>query len=109
VENLVLSLGAGVYEELVFRLICFTLLSLFFIDFLGFSKKFGGLWIVLIGALAFSAYHYLGDEPFAWRAFLFRTAAGIYFGVLYLLRGFGITAGSHAAYDIFVAFLRHAT
>jgi hypothetical protein len=44
-------------------------------------------------------------EHFQWRSFLFRTAAGTYFGLLFLFRGFGITAGSHAAYDILILFL----
>jgi hypothetical protein len=33
---------------------------------------------------------------------LFLTAAGLYFGMLYILRGFGITVGTHALYDVLV-------
>ena len=107
-ENLILSCGAGVYEELVFRLMAFGLLSLLLVDFLGLSKGKAGFLIMVIGAVAFSAYHYLGSEVFNWRSFAFRTAAGVYFGAVYLTRGFGVTAGSHAAYDIIIATLRFA-
>lgn len=102
----VLSLGAGVYEELVFRLISFTLLSFVFVDLLSIRKSVSSLLIVLISALLFAAYHYLGDEPFRLWTFTFRTAAGIYFGVVFACRGFGVTAGSHAAYDLCIVGLR---
>src|SRR5213079_1728732 len=94
----VLSLGAGVYEELVFRLIAFTLLNVLLIDLWKLRKPHAYLWMVLISAVTFALYHYLGTERFGWRTFAFRTAAGIYFGLLFLLRGFGITAVAHAGY-----------
>jgi len=101
----VLSLGAGVYEELMFRLIAFTLLSFLVFDFLKMRVVFGSLLIVLTSALLFSAYHYLGGEPFRWWTFTFRALAGLYFGCVFLCRGFGITAASHASYDILILFL----
>ncbi|MGH7214106.1 MAG: CPBP family intramembrane glutamic endopeptidase [Tepidisphaeraceae bacterium] len=99
---LVLSLGAGVYEELVFRLIAFTLLTLVLVDLLKLPKVWCCLPIVFISALVFALYHYWGSEAFEWRSFAFRTFAGIYFGLIFLTRGFGITAGAHAAYDVIV-------
>ena len=105
----VLSIGAGIYEELVFRLIGLTLLHVVFVDILAFEKFWAYLYMVAISAVAFALYHYLGSEPFAWRSFAFRTLAGVYFGVLFLGRGFGITALSHSSYDIIVVLLRFAT
>lgn len=105
-DVVIMSLGAGVYEELVFRLAFFALLSLVVKDALRVSPVWSALWVVVLSAFAFSAYHYLSPaEHFQWRSFLFRTAAGAYFGVLFLLRGFGITAGCHAAYDILILYL----
>jgi hypothetical protein len=98
----ILCLGAGIYEELVFRLIVLTILTLLVKDLLQCPGRFGTLLVVLISALMFSGYHYLGPETFRWRTFAFRTLAGIYFGALFLLRGFGVTAATHAAYDILV-------
>jgi hypothetical protein len=102
----VLSLGAGVYEELIFRLVGFTVLSFVLIDVLEMRKGLGSLLVVVISSALFAGYHYLGDEPFRWWTFAFRTLAGLYFGVVFLCRGFGITAGSHAAYDVCVVALR---
>jgi len=73
---------------------------------MGLPKSVTSLLMVLISAVLFSLYHYLGDEPFLWQTFAFRTVAGIYFGILFLCRGFGITAGSHVAYDVLLALLR---
>jgi hypothetical protein len=102
---LIMSIGAGIYEELVFRLIAFTLLNLILIDFFEMKKPLGYALIVLIPAVVFSLYHYLG-EPFTWQSFAFRTLAGVYFGAIFICRGFGITAGCHAAYDIIIVSLR---
>jgi hypothetical protein len=105
-DTIIMSLGAGVYEELVFRLALFTLLSLVFRDILKIRSAWLNLGIVLISALAFSTYHYLSPlDVFNWRSFAFRTLAGAYFGGIFLLRGFGITSATHAAYDVMILFL----
>lgn len=105
-DVVIMSLGAGVYEELVFRLALFALLSFVLRDALKINAFWSHLSVVVLSALAFSGYHYLSPvEHFQWRAFLFRTAAGAYFGVLFLARGFGITAGCHTAYDILILYL----
>jgi len=64
------------------------------------EKRLSMLLIVVVSGILFSLYHYLGNEPFYWPSFIFRTVAGIYFGVLFMFRGFGVTAGAHTAYDI---------
>ena len=97
---IVLSIGAGVYEEMVFRLFLFTAMSALFVDLFKMSKLKSFLLMVAISSILFSAYHYLGQETFEMRSFLFRTLAGVYFGLIFTFRGFGITAGAHAAYDI---------
>ncbi len=101
-DDTILSLGAGVYEELVFRLILMTLLMMLLSDVLRFSRWPAGVLMVLISAVLFSLYHYLGNEAFQWRSFSFRTVAGVYFAGLFLTRGFGITAGCHVCYDILI-------
>lgn len=101
-DLLILCLGAGIYEELVFRLILLTLLALFIKDLLEFPRWPATLLVVAISAVMFSGYHYLGSETFHWRTFAFRGLAGVYFGTLFLTRGFGVTVATHAAYDILV-------
>jgi hypothetical protein len=104
-ETVILSLGAGVYEELVFRLILCTALAMVLRNVLKLDARISMLLLVVVSATLFSAYHYLGNEPFHWRIFVFRMMAGVYFAALFLWRGFGITAGSHMAYDILIAVL----
>jgi hypothetical protein len=105
-DMIIMSVGAGVYEELVFRLMLFSLLSLLLKDAIQLGTFTTHLGVVVGSGLLFAAYHYLSpSEHFMLRTFLFRTAAGAYFGLLFLLRGFGITAASHAAYDILILFL----
>jgi membrane protease YdiL (CAAX protease family) len=94
--------AAVYYEELVFRLIAFNLLAFILVDLWKMPKARGYLLVVFISAVLFAAYHYLGTERFSWRTLAFRTAAGMYFGAIYMTRGFGVTAGTHAAYDLMI-------
>jgi hypothetical protein len=105
---IVLSIGAGVYEELIFRLVFFTVLGFLLMDMCKLSRRVALPVMIVTSAIAFSLYHYRpsGLEDFHWESFAFRTAAGVYFGVIYAYRGFGITAGSHAAYDVCIVLLK---
>ena len=104
-NNALLSLGAGIYEEFVFRLVLMTLIFIVAADVLKLRKWFSQLLMVAISAVLFSLYHYLGPESFQLQSFVFRTGAGVYFAVLFLSRGFGITCGCHIAYDLTVVML----
>ena len=101
VARLTLSLGAGLYEELLFRVIIVSALAHAF-RLLGFGRLFAGAGATVIGALLFSAFHYMGPlgEPLRLESFVFRALAGVAFSLLYLTRGFGITAWTHALYDM---------
>ena len=106
--NIVTGIGAGIYEELIFRLILICVLMLLFQDVLRFSRKNSIILAVLVSAALFSAHHHIvyldgqlaSSAPFIWTEFGFRTIAGVYFAILFAIRGFGITAGTHAFYDI---------
>lgn len=102
--RLMLSLGAGLYEELLFRVIIVGALAWGGHRILGWSTRLSGIVAVTVGALAFSAIHYVGTygDQLTLYSFVYRTLAGVFFSALYLLRGFGITAWTHALYDIFV-------
>lgn len=106
--NVVTSIGAGIYEELVFRLILICVLMIVFQNVLRLSHKSSVVFAVLASAALFSAYHHIDffsgqlyqTDLFDLTRFIFRTIAGIYFAILFAIRGFGITAGTHAFYDI---------
>jgi len=104
--KLMLSLGAGLYEELLFRVILVGGLA-FALRWLTLGILPSGLIATIIGALIFSAFHYVGQygEPLQLASFTYRTIAGLVFSALYLLRGFGITAWTHALYDVYVLIL----
>jgi hypothetical protein len=101
--RLTLSLGAGLYEELLFRVVIVALISNG-LRLLGFGQLLAGVVAVIAGALLFSAFHYIGPfgEPLRLESFVLRTLAGLAFSALYLTRGFGITAWTHALYDVAV-------
>jgi hypothetical protein len=105
--NVVTGIGAGIYEELVFRLILMSVLIILFQNTLGFERKTSIMISVLLSAGLFSAHHHI-SVPLNWVEFGFRTAAGIYFAALFGIRGFAITAGTHAFYDIIATSLNAA-
>ncbi len=106
-ENVVISTGAGVYEELIFRMILVTAIVILLEDVLKFKQRRALISAVLIAAVLFAAHHHqpLGTEPYEFGRFAFRTLAGIYLGALFLLRGYGITAGCHAVYNVIIVTL----
>ena len=114
--DVVTGIGAGIYEELIFRLILMCLLMILLQDLMGLSHSGSITLSVLVSAALFSAHHHIifvngqfaSSSPFSWREFSFRTIAGVYFALLFAVRGFGITAGTHAFYDI-MATLINAT
>ena len=102
-SRLTLSLGAGLYEELLFRVVIVALLANS-LRLLGIGRLTSGVVATVVGALLFSAFHYIGPfgEPLRLESFVFRALAGLAFSALYLKRGFGITAWTHALYDVAV-------
>ena len=103
--------GAGVYEEVLFRL---TLMPLLAVVLHAFGVSWVKSWIAaaVLGSLAFAAAHHVGThgEPIAlaasgfWFAFSFRFIAGLFFSLLFVYRGFGIAVGTHAIYDMLAGF-----
>jgi hypothetical protein len=102
--QLMISLGAGIYEELLFRVLLVGALAWSGRHLLGWGARGSGVAATVVGAAVFSAFHYVG--PYGDRidlpSFTFRMLAGLVFSAMYLLRGFGITAWTHALYDVFL-------
>lgn len=103
--QLMISLGAGFYEELLFRVLLVGGLAWLAVRLFGWTAGWSGVFAAVTGALIFSAFHYLGPygDPWQLDSFTFRAIAGLLFSALYLTRGFGITAWAHALYDVFLA------
>lgn len=105
-QKLALSLGAGIYEELFFRVLLVSALLVLFKQFM--PRKKASVLAIIIAALLFSGVHYVGTlgDSFTFSSFLFRFLFGIGLNILYLKRGFGVAAWTHAFYDAFVIIFR---
>jgi Type II CAAX prenyl endopeptidase Rce1-like len=106
--QLVISLGAGLYEELVFRVLLVGALVRLFLALLPGGRGVATVLAVVVAALVFSGFHYVGPlgDTFAVPSFTFRAIAGVAFSVLYVTRGFGIAAWTHALYDLGLSLLQ---
>jgi membrane protease YdiL (CAAX protease family) len=101
VAQAVTFLGAGIYEELIFRLVLYSGLA-WVLRRATFGVPGSGVLAAVVSAAVFSAAHHIGPrgEAFEGYVFLFRTLAGVYFALLFRCRGFGVAAGAHACYDV---------
>jgi hypothetical protein len=99
--QIALSVGAGVYEELLFRVLLVGGLYLLFRRVMS-RRGHAYLAAAILGAVLFSYVHYVGPlgDAFTLGSFLFRFFFGLVLNILFLLRGFGIAAWTHALYDI---------
>jgi hypothetical protein len=106
VERLVSFVGAGIYEETLFRLLLLPAVY-YCMTGLGIPSPISMTLAMTASALAFAGAHHVGPmaEDFIWFNFIFRWIAGLFFAGVFVLRGFGIAVGAHAAYDILVGVL----
>jgi len=104
-QNIVGSLGAGIFEEVVFRLILMSVLALMLVRAaaaFGLPKVSGIAAAIVLSALIFSLFHHLGPgaPPFSRDQFVFRAFAGVVLGLMFALRGIGVCVYAHAMYDV---------
>jgi len=99
------SIGAGIYEELLFRLLMVGGTLYLARKVLRRDSPGVSVAVVLIAAGIFAGAHTLDDpNRFAWDSFLFRSAAGVYLGYVFAQRGIGVASGVHIVFDLFVKF-----
>jgi len=104
VQQVTLAVGAGIYEEFLFRVLLIAGISVILGFIFQWSEKTRNWAAMVIAAGIFSSFHFIGEygDFFSFNIFMVRFLAGIVLGTLYFLRGFGITAWSHAVYDLIV-------
>lgn len=99
----ILSFGAGFYEEVAFRVILFGAVAWLIHKRLKGARAYAweAGW-ALVAAAAFSAVHYVGSlsDSFSIASFLFRMTAGLFLTVIYRFRGFATAVWTHALYDV---------
>lgn len=104
IQQVTLAIGAGIYEEFLFRLLLIAGIS----SIIGFVFQWSPIlnkWIaMIIAAGIFSSFHFIGEfgDYFSFNIFMVRFLAGIGLGILYFFRGFGITSWTHSIYDLIV-------
>jgi membrane protease YdiL (CAAX protease family) len=103
--SLVGALGAGIYEELLFRLLLLSLLAWLFTrttNAFGLPKWPGVVLAMLVSSLLFALLHHVGQNlsHVDRRVFLFRTMAGLLLALLFVFRGIGVCVYTHALYNV---------
>jgi membrane protease YdiL (CAAX protease family) len=104
--QMLVSLGAGIYEEFVFRVLLLGALVFLLHRLLHLQQQLAYGIAAGLGALVFAAFHYIGPfgDPLQLPSFVFRFIAGLILTGLYLARGYGITAYTHSLYDLWITF-----
>jgi hypothetical protein len=108
-------LGAAIWEELLFRVVCYALLYLVTVRltrFFALTERVGVLLGDLVAILGssclFAAFHLelftrplgMGGEVFDSRIFLWRLLAGILLAGLFRWRGLGVAAWTHGLFNL---------
>ncbi len=102
--GIILSIGAGVYEEIVFRLLLLSALYFVLVKMCKINDGISGFLSIVIGAIIFSSLHYIGSlsDTFSTESFLFRFMAGLILSTIFIFRGLGIAVYTHALYDVWL-------
>ena len=105
-QQVLSAVGAGVYEEFVFRLLLVGLIVVASMRLLRLKKDLAVLVALLVSAVLFSLYHFSWEtspagQAFTWGLFIFRAVAGMCLAVTYVYRGFGIAVGAHTLWNLF--------
>jgi membrane protease YdiL (CAAX protease family) len=100
-DKIAVSIGAGLYEELVFRMLLIAVVHTVVCNVFKQSDLSGLTIGVIVSAILFALYHDLPNAgSLSALTLFFFSVAGLYLGILYVTRGFGIAAATHAAYDV---------
>jgi hypothetical protein len=106
--GLVMSLGAGLYEEIAFRVLLFGL-GLRCLKVLWPPRSWWRRALQVVGwaiscAALFSAWHHFGAfaDTLDGRVFVFRMVCGLVFTLIYATRGFAPAVWTHVVYDLWV-------
>jgi len=107
-QDLGLAIGAGIFEELLFRALLLSALWALLRHGLGTDRLTAGLVAIVASSWTFAAWHHwgIGAEPWCDGVVRFRFAAGAVLGTIFLTRGLGIAALAHGFYDVLVLFDR---
>jgi len=104
-SKIVSSFGAGIFEELLFRVLLLRVVYYFIAK----SSQFFGddqtalIKAVIVSSVVFSLFHLGSGVSFPW-GYISIFISSLVLSTIYITRGYGIAAGSHAFYDVFLMF-----
>jgi len=100
--NFYFSLGAGIWEEIFFRLIIFNITLLIFNNLI--NKNSSYILSIIISSVLFSLFHYFGQmgDVITLKSFIIRFVGGIILCLIYIRRGLGISCMTHYSYDVLI-------
>jgi len=106
--DLVLSVGAGVYEEVLFRVVLLGALHFALKRWAGVRPGLSAFISIAVSSLAFAACHHIGPygDPLEAGRLVYRFGMGVVFAAIYIYRGLGIVVYTHALYDVLVSISR---
>jgi hypothetical protein len=107
--SVISAIGAGVHEELVFRLALIAgLIALARPLAAAIGTRLTVALAITVSSLAFAAAHHLGahGEPWTLHAFAFRALAGVAFAAMFWFRSLAHAVYAHVLYDVLVAATR---
>ncbi len=99
-HEILLGIAAGIYEEIVFRLILLGSILLIFRKVWLTRPFFHAVTASAISAAIFAIFHYPAFVAVTWDSFIFRLVAGWLLGMIFVYRGLAVTVYTHAFYDI---------
>lgn len=107
-RDIVLSVGAGVYEEFFFRVVLMGAIYYGLKLWSGLGPALVAGIAIVASSLAFAVCHHLGEcgDPWLPGLLVYRFILGVFFAALYIYRGLGIVVYTHALFDIFVSLNR---
>tara|TARA_B100000401_G_C52657433_1_gene648506 strand:- start:549 stop:878 length:330 start_codon:yes stop_codon:yes gene_type:complete len=103
-EGIYLSIGAGIWEELLFRYIMISSLLFIFNKAMYDFSLISYILIIVFASTLFSYYHFIGAVPelINFSIFIYRFVAGIILSVIFIFRGLGIAVYTHTFYDLYL-------
>ena len=98
-----LCLGAGIWEEILFRFILINLLFSMF-NYIKLNKNFSFFISIIISGIVFSSFHYIGSggDVYTHHSFIVRFLGGGILSFIYIYRGLGVSSMTHFCYDFFL-------
>jgi len=100
VNEVIIAAGAGVYEEILFRLLLMSGLFWFLQQVIHLARAESVVASVLLSSFLFALFHYMGTENFELAGFAYRFLAGVICATIFLCRGLGVVVYTHAFYNM---------